>query len=46
MIISDEKGNQEVILFTQDDLIYPDVISIRKGGSIKEEKILKPSQIN
>ena len=35
---------QEIGVYTEGDLIYPDVISIKKGSSIKEE-VLKPAPI-
>lgn len=34
--LSDGTRSQRISIFTKDDLIFPDVISIKKGGSIKE----------
>lgn len=34
--LSDGARGQQVSIFTKDDLIFPDVISIKKGGSIKD----------
>ena len=36
LAITDGKRSQKLSIFTKDDLIFPDVISIKKGGSIKE----------
>lgn len=44
LLLSDGTTTKEVRIYTEDDMIYPDVISIKKGGSIKEE-ILKPAPI-
>ncbi|MEZ7933802.1 MAG: thioredoxin fold domain-containing protein [Sulfurospirillum sp.] len=34
--LSDGSRSQKLSIFTKDDLIFPDVISIKQGGSIKE----------
>lgn len=34
--LTDGTRSQKLSIFTKDDLIFPDVISIKKGGSIKE----------
>ena len=34
--LSDGTRSQKLSIFTKDDLIFPDVISIKQGGSIKE----------
>jgi thiol:disulfide interchange protein DsbC len=34
--LTDGKRSQKLSIFTKDDLIFPDVISIKQGGSIKE----------
>ena len=34
--LSDGSRAQKLSIFTKDDLIFPDVISIKKGGSVKE----------
>jgi len=34
--LSDGKRSQVLSIFTKDDLIFPDIISIKQGGSIKE----------
>ncbi|MDD3344113.1 MAG: thioredoxin fold domain-containing protein [Sulfurospirillaceae bacterium] len=34
--LSDGTHTQKISIFTKDDLIFPDVISIKQGGSIKE----------
>ncbi len=34
--LSDGKRTQNISIFTKDDLIFPDVINVKQGGSIKE----------
>ena len=44
VLISDGKGSQEVSIFTEGDYIFPDVIDIKKGYSLKEK--IEKSKIN